>query len=222
MNAEVGASIVVKNDSFHHLVNVVRVKKTESVKIFNGKGLEVLCGISSIEKKQLTLVAHEVQVHQKPKLGIDVLIGTPKKEALEQCLKAVVELGIGELYLAETEYAQKNTINPERQMSLLTSSIEQSNNPFFPVIHEIKSQEIDLSVYEQVVLFDSVNTGTENFKVGTNKVLIVVGPEGGFSESELNWWKSHPQTTTVHLPTAIMRTPTALSCGIGFTLGKLS
>lgn len=222
MNAETGATIVVKDDSFHHLVNVVRVKKTEKVKIFNGKGLEVLCDISSIEKKHLTLVATGVQLHQKPQIGIDVLIGTPKKEALEQCLKAAVELGVGTIYLSETDYAQKSFINAERQMSLLTSSIEQSNNPFLPEIFEIKNQEIDLSKYEQVVLFDSVNTGIEKLKVGTNKVLIVVGPEGGFSESELVWWKSHPQTTSVHLPTAIMRTPTALSCAIGFTLGKLS
>ena len=221
-SASIGEVLVVKGDSFHHLANVVRVKQGETVKIFNGAGLEVTTETISIEKKQLSLKIFEVREHGLRAVTLDVLIGTPKKEALEQCLKEAVELGVSKIYLAETDFSQKHFLTPERQHSLLVSSLEQSNNPFLPEIVNIKPSELSLESYDQIVLFDSVNSGVGPFKPQALKILIVIGPEGGFSESELVWWKSHPQALTVHLPTAIMRTPTALSCAIGFTLGKLN
>jgi 16S rRNA (uracil1498-N3)-methyltransferase len=220
--SSLGEILVVKGDSFHHLANVVRVKQGESIKIFNGVGLEVTTEALNIEKKQISLKVVTVREHGSRPVTIDVLIGTPKKEALEQCLKEAVELGVSKIYLAETNFSQKHFLTPERQHSLLVSSLEQSNNPFLPEIVNIKPSELSLESYEQIVLFDSVNSGVGSFKPQISKILIVIGPEGGFSESELGWWKSHPQTLTVHLPTAIMRTPTALSCAIGFTLGKLN
>jgi RsmE family RNA methyltransferase len=105
---------------------------------------------------------------------------------------------------------------------LLVSSLDQSNNPFLPIIEEIKFQEAPVASYDQVILFDSVNKELAALRSGAQRLLLVLGPEGGFSVSELEWWKSHPQTVSIHLPTAIMRTPTALSCAIGFTLGKLN
>lgn len=221
-NASNDESYIVKDDSFHHLANVVRVKLGEFVKIFNGNGLEVTSEVSLIEKKQLKLKFLSVKNHERNRLSIDVLIGTPKKEALEQCLKQSVELGVGRIFLAETAFSQKHFISTDRQQSLLVSSLEQSNNPFLPIVEEIKFQEAPVANYDQVLLFDSVNKGLAPLRSDSQKILIVLGPEGGFSVSELEWWKSHPQTVGIHLPTGIMRTPTALSCAIGFTLGKLN
>jgi 16S rRNA (uracil1498-N3)-methyltransferase len=220
--ASMGEEILIKDDSFHHLVNVVRVKLGEAVKIFNGSGLEVTTETVIIEKKQLKLKVLAVREHGPRPVSIDVLIGTPKKEALEQCLKESVELGVSKIYLAETNFSQKHFITKERQLSLLISSLEQSNNPFLPEIVEIRPEQTPINDYDQIILFDSVNSGAGQLKADLTKILIVIGPEGGFSDTELEWWKSHPQSLTVHLPTAIMRTPTALSCAIGFTLGKLN
>ncbi len=219
---EKGETYSVKDDSFHHLANVVRVKLNETVKIFNGQGLEVLTEVMSVEKKQVLLKVLEVIHHSKSEILIDAYIGTPKKEALELCLKQAVELGINKVLLAETEFAQKHFLNEDRQLALLVSSLEQSNNPFLPEITNIGEEKLDLSDYDQVLLFDSVNQGELSGKASGRRFLVVLGPEGGFSESELAWWKSHSKTVSVHLPTAIMRTPTALSCAIGFTLGKLN
>lgn len=218
----VGEKYLVKDESFHHLANVVRVKLGEDVKIFNGMGLEAVTVVNSIEKKQLTLLIKAVTNHPKPQLKLDVFLGTPKKEAMELCLKQAVELGVSKVYLAETDYAQKRFLSPERQLSLMVSSLEQSNNPYLPEIEEIGTKKPDLAQYDQVILFDSAHTTDLNFKTLGRKFLIVLGPEGGFSDAELDWWRSSPQTVCVHLPTAIMRTPTALSCAIGFTLGKLN
>ncbi|MFY7993034.1 MAG: RsmE family RNA methyltransferase [Bacteriovoracaceae bacterium] len=220
--ATIDESYVVHDDSFHHLANVVRVKLGEFVKIFNGDGLEVTSEVSLIEKKQLKLKFLSVKNHERKGVVIDVLIGTPKKEALEQCLKQSVELGVRRIFLAETAFSQKHFISTDRQQSLLVSSLEQSNNPFLPIIEEIKFQEAPVASYDQVILFDSVNKELAALRSGAQRLLLVLGPEGGFSVSELEWWKSHPQTVSIHLPTAIMRTPTALSCAIGFTLGKLN
>lgn len=223
VKAEVGYGIIVKDDSFHHLVNVVRIKTGEEILVFNGKGLEALAVVEKLEKRQATLKVLELTHHQFSEPLIDVFLGTPKKEALELCLRQAVELGVSKIFLAETAYAQKPFLNDERKDSILSSSLIQSNNPFLPELVDVKGSDIDAETYDQIIIFDSVNKGVADLsRKDIKRVLIVIGPEGGFSAEELEVWKLNPKTVSVHLPTPIMRTPTALSCAIGFTLGKLN
>ena len=119
------------------------------------------------------------------------------------------------------------TINKGKMERCIISATEQSERFKLAEL----AQEMQLSEFCKLPEIEQVIFACES-EIRTNRIIdisnlkqviaVLIGPEGGFSDAELDWWRSSPQTVCVHLPTAIMRTPTALSCAIGFTLGKLN
>src|SRR5690606_23898506 len=119
----------IVDDKFHHLMNVVRVKKFDKILLLNGKGSSRQAEIVDISKKYILIkTLSAINEHLPSKLK--VALGIPKKDALDLCLKQIVELGIKDIYLLQSEYSQKFAQANERFKRIFISSMEQSNNPW--------------------------------------------------------------------------------------------
>lgn len=218
-NLTVESEYILRGEAFHHLVHVARVKLGEEILLLNGQGLEMRCEIVGISKRELSLKTLE-HLFKKLKFRVDILLAMPKKDALDLCLKQVVELGIHTTYLVSTQFSQMKCPEKERLQKLLVSALEQSNSPHLTHVISLALKEIDYSAYDQVLVLDSQHPGEQpNFAQG--RLLLVVGPEGGFSPEEFAFFDQLPNLCRLHLPTPIMRTPTALSCGVGVILQRL-
>lgn len=213
---------VLKGEDLHHLLNVVRLEEGDPLLLLDGKGLMVETRVAGIGKKalELNLVNYS---SQERVYNFDLVLGMPKRDALELCLKQATELGFRNIILVKSDYSQMRFPDEERTLKLLVSALEQSNAPFLPKISSGDWKSIAWSEYEQIVLLDSqteTETGiTQNSSSG-NQVLIV-GPEGGFSPEERKLLHSMPNVNIVKLPTPILRSPTALAAGAGIMLGRL-
>ncbi|MBA2403997.1 MAG: 16S rRNA (uracil(1498)-N(3))-methyltransferase [Bdellovibrionales bacterium] len=212
---------LLKGDTAHHLINVVRVELNEEILLLNGKGLKIKTQVSSLSKRELILTRiHEEQVTTSLKL--DLAIGIPKKEALELSLKQAVELGFRRIYLVRSEYSQNKIPESERLESLLISALEQSNAAYLPELIPATWEMIPASEYSEILMMDSQNK-TQDVK--SNKVLtaklLIVGPEGGYSPDESQFLHQLAGIRIINLPTPILRTPTAVATGAGILLGSL-
>jgi RsmE family RNA methyltransferase len=79
------------------------------------------------------------------------------------------------------------------------------------------SKEYDKIFYFSSVKKDSfVNLNIDQEK---NKILLVIGPEGGLSPFEERFLNGLEKIQTVHLPTPILRAPHALATSVGYLLG---
>ena len=78
--------------------------------------------------------------------------------------------------------------------------------------------------YDKVFTFSSSdNTQKPRSQIkGFKKALVVIGPEGGFSQEEETILGNDQKTTMINLPTPILRAPHALSAAVGFLLGCLN
>ncbi len=212
--------VEVTGDKLHHLMHVVRIEVGEKVLLLDGKGLMTLTTVASLSKRSIQLKVIE-PIETQPVHSIDVAIGIPKKDALESCLKQVCELGIRNVYLIRSDYSQMKLPDSERLQSLLVSGVEQSNTPYLPLIHSTDWSSLPYADYNLIALMNSRITHTPADLRFQGRTLLVVGPEGGFSPKELEYFSSRERLTSIRLPTPIMRTPTALSAGVGFLLGRL-
>jgi 16S rRNA (uracil1498-N3)-methyltransferase len=204
-------------DSLHHLVNVVRIEMDEELLLLNGKGLSVITRVSGHTKRLLTL-KYISSVESARIDRLDVVLGMPKKEALELSLKQSVELGVGKVLLVKSAYSQIKFPEEERLQSLLVSALEQSNAAYMPLVVKAEWEMIDWDQYKTIVLMDSQTEKSELLpkEVGLKApVLLVVGPEGGFSPEERDRLHGLAHVKILKLPTPIMRTPTALAAGAG-------
>jgi 16S rRNA (uracil1498-N3)-methyltransferase len=207
----------ITGDSLHHLVNVVRIEMDEELLLLNGKGLSVVTCVSGHSKRLLTLKYISSSIGQRES-QLDVVLGMPKREALELSLKQSVELGFGKVFLVKSAYSQIKYPEEERLQSLLVSALEQSNAPYLPDVLKSEWVSIPWDQYKTVVLMDSQTEKSELLPKDLGlmgPVLLVVGPEGGFSPEERELLHGLSHVKILKLPTPIMRTPTALAAGAG-------
>jgi len=207
-------------DVAHHLINVIRIKKDEEILLLDGQGKRIITVVDKVHKREVVLRSLSSDQDQN-KILIDIALGVPKKEALELSLKQAQELGIGTVYLVRAKYSQIRPPEIARVQSLLVSALEQSNASFLTKAHEADWKEIDYSQYDAILVLDSQNKVESKVSV-KGKILLIIGPEGGFSDEEFELFKSLPKLTRLNLPTPILRTPTALAAGVGLVLGRLN
>jgi 16S rRNA (uracil1498-N3)-methyltransferase len=210
--------IILTGDLFHHL-QVARVNKSEEIKLFNGQGLIATALVENLSKKSIDLKILGTQTEVRNSF-IDVLLGIPKREALESCIKLAVELKVNNLFLFESKYSQKVKLEEKRVNALVASAIEQSNNPWSPNIIWLEDiTDFKEKNYTNILFFQS-EIIKPNFKIETStKNLLIIGPEGGWSKDEHEYFLKFPNAHSINLATAIMRTPTAMSCAVGFLHG---
>lgn len=210
----------LKDEKCHHLLNVIRLKQGEELLLLDGRGNSKKAIADKIEKKKITLLAISDKIYKEPST-LQIAMGIPKKEALELCLKQAVEIGVTKIYLVQTEYSQKLTLNEERIERILISALEQSNNHWLPNLEIIGSLEELLNVNKGPFLyFSSQQSKKKNPQIFNDKTLLLIGPEGGLSLGEEKFLQEQ-KIPSIHFESAIMRTPTALSFGVGFLRGRI-
>lgn len=214
--------IIVEGDSFQHLSSSLRVKEGDSVIALNGCGKYRITTISLIKKKSLTLIGGEV-FSENRNFKIDIILSPPKKDALNDSLRMACELGVRDIFLMDTEFTQNRKVDVERLSKILKSSVVQSNNKFLPILRRLDNLKDLNHTYDEVFLMDLSDEATSFKSLKYNgEYLILIGPEGGFSERDRLSFKSFfPRLNAIKLKTPILRTPTALCAATAWLISKM-
>ena len=213
-----GEVIHVTGEAAHHL-NVVRVKEREHVLLLNGKGSKLTGEITSVQKNQVDIKITHAEVFH-PLHELSLAIANPKKEAFEDILKAAVELGIKHIYPLSSDFSQYDYVPSERVQRILESALIQSNNPFFPIVHPQQTLKNFLGVHTDTIVFfnSQKNQHAKTDEHAHASKTILIGPEGGFSPAEVVSITNYSKTQEIHLPTPILRAPTAVASSVGYLL----
>jgi 16S rRNA (uracil1498-N3)-methyltransferase len=220
-NCVIGSDITISGERAHHL-QVVRIKQNEDLLILNGNGTKFSAKVVSISKKEIQLTILKCE-NTTDKNNLSLAIALPKKDAFEDILKLSVELGISQVFPLYSEFSQFEYVPNERTGRLLESALIQSNNLFLPNV----SQQLKLSDYLQnitgTLIYFSANRHHSNVKITeTMNSTILIGPEAGFSQDEEDQIRAVSNIKIIHLPTPILRAPTAVATSVGYVLGLIS
>lgn len=217
-NHSAGEVVHIMGEAAHHL-NVVRVKAHEFILLLNGKGSKLTGEITSVQKNQVDIkITHSEKFH--PSHELSLAIASPKKEAFEDILKFSVELGIRHVYPLSSDFSQYDYMASERVQRILESALIQSNNPFFPEIHAQQSLKNFLATHQETIVFfnSQKNQHAKNDDNALGSKTVLIGPEGGFSPAEVVAITNYSKTQEIHLPTPILRAPTAVASSVGYLL----
>lgn len=212
----------VPEETAKHFIKVLRIKLGEEVLLISGEGENYISIVSNLTKKEVSLEVKET-IKVDKNYNIDIALCTPKKDALELSLRHAVELGVNDVILSKSCFSQEITLKTDRLDKIVISAMEQSNNSFKPKIIEKKLVDISFNQYSKVILFSSKRqASTELGSINSDeRILIVIGPEGGFSEDEEELLKGLNNSILINLQSPILRTPTAVAAGVGYVLSTL-
>ena len=167
-------TIPVDKDIVHYLRRVMRRR---DCLVFNG-GTEYTAMLSDDNKY---IIVGEKTSHIDPSNNLILCFAPIKK--IDELVNMATQMGVGVLQPVITNRTVANHVNWARIKKIMIEAAEQSNRNSIPRLMEpIKFDDLDLS--DLIVADERFAHGKESKNKNVSGMRLLVGPEGGFSESE--------------------------------------
>jgi 16S rRNA (uracil1498-N3)-methyltransferase len=209
----------LSKEATHHLMRVLRLPLGTEFILFNGEGGEFKAKIISLEKATAWVEIGEFSaVNRESPLHSILMQTVVRPEKMDYVLQKAVELGVTQIVPLVTEYCALPKLSAERWekrlahwRGILISACEQSGRTQIPTLSRAVSfrtalQEIKADVC--VILTPNTTQTSLSRTKSSHRVAICVGPEGGWSETELKQ-ASTAGYLALSLGPRILRTETA-------------
>ncbi len=185
-----GTISVNEIELIHQWKNVLKFKIGEQLILANPSGMEALCEIESLDKKQATLkLISESENTKVVKRMVTLYASILKRENFEFIAQKATELGVKTIVPIKTERTIKQNINMERLNKIVTEASELCGRNTVPEIKEtmnFKDAIVESIQQNYSVLFDATGENlAQSMHNWEKKMAIFIGPEGGFTEKEL-------------------------------------
>ncbi len=188
-----GQKIDLQDDSAHYIRTVLRLKKNQTITLFNGFGGEFLCTLEEVSRKRVVVnIAEKIDRSVESPLKITLGLGISRGDRMDWAVQKAVELGVNKITPLLTERCVvkfKGDKKPQRFQhwkNIVQHATEQSNRTFLPELSEI--DEIQSWVHQQnglkIFLDPYAKQSLKDLKPDNFHVTLMTGPEGGFSDQE--------------------------------------
>jgi 16S rRNA (uracil1498-N3)-methyltransferase len=190
------AEIELDGDRARYVGKVLRARVGDRVTVFNGDGPEWPATITRIGKTNVGLkLGESVEAGTESPLKIHLVQGISRGDRMDVVVQKATELGVKRITPVMTEYgvvkldAGRAEKRREHWQKIATSACEQSERTRLPLIDVPmplknwfgnKPETVDT----ELILTPGVATSLSSIRAPETKVCVLIGPEGGFSETE--------------------------------------
>ena len=188
--------IQLENADEHHLLHVMRMKKDDEIEAVIDSKL-YLCKITSTNPLDIYIV-HEIKSDVELHSDITLLFALTKGDKIDLVMQKATELGVKNIALIQSErtvvkYEEKDLDKKcQRFQKIMKEASEQSHRLVVPTLLGIYHlNKLPKEVFSDLnyVAYEKDASDTNGMFANFTKrksVTILVGPEGGFSEDEIN------------------------------------
>ncbi len=171
-----------------HASKVLRIRIRDTVHITNGTGNLYTCSVSEITKSEVICKIQEKQFEERNKPFVTLIVGLVKKrDRLEFAVEKSVELGADEIVVFRGDHSEKGNVRLERLESTALSAMKQSLRVYLPKItfsENLTDALKSTSRQSRLIYADETLGEVPTPIIDQDSYVLVVGPEGGFSEEE--------------------------------------
>jgi 16S rRNA (uracil1498-N3)-methyltransferase len=198
-----------------HLVKVLRLAPGAAIHLFDGAGTEVEAIIEALDKDSVKVALGSRRLIPAPACDITLLQCLARGERLDLVVQKTTELGVARIVPVQSERAMvKPTANQHRRwQTIAEEAARQSGRADVPQILKCVGlgAALDLAMPpSRFVLWEREHgkSLSQALASGPRSVVLLVGPEGGFSPKELDL-ATRADFLPVGLGPRILRTETA-------------
>lgn len=229
-----------KEQDVKHLVKVLRGKVGDKVDISDGGSWEYSTEIAEIYDGQVVLrILDKQKPAREPNTRVTLFQGIPKAQKMETIIQKTVELGVDSIvpvFMDRTVVVDKGNFDKKlsRWQKISDEAVKQCKRGMIPTIEKpIKSKDLEKALTGRfdLVICPYENEDDRSIKDLLRKyndadkpkdVAIIIGPEGGFSEKEIENIVSSPvDGQLVTLGRTILRTETAGMAALAMVMYEL-
>lgn len=217
-------SILIEGANMNHMKHVLRMRVGDVVTISDGQQKDYRCIIKTIMEDEILLDIETVVPTTNELLSkISLFQGIPKKDKMEWIIQKTIELGVCEVVPVkmkrcvvklDDKTAKKKV---ERWEGIAEAAAKQSKRSIIPIVQspigfkdmmeQLERMDLVLVPYENAEGMAYTRTVLGQLK-GIKNIGIVIGPEGGFDQDEINHLMA-TEAKIISLGRRILRTETA-------------
>ena len=190
--ATMADEFALNENSSRHIVQVLRMKPGENLRLTDGKGVSAVVTIREANKKRCLVNIIEKKIQEPPKCRVQIGLSLLKNTSrFEWFLEKATELGISEIIPLKCTRTEKQQFRLDRMQGILESALIQSQQVWMPVLHEPKNfLEFVEGVQADQKFIAHCEPGakrrlSEMINTHLSSQLILIGPEGDFTEEEI-------------------------------------
>ena len=195
----VGAVVVLADEATHYISHVLRLRLGHPLILFNGLGGEYDAEIFKVNKRSVEVQINQYQdVDKEPPLHIILAQGISRGQKMDFILQKAVELGVNRIIPVMTEYGNVR-LDEERQQKkikhwngIIIGACEQCGRNKIPELVAPLGFDECLGMdagtdrgMTKIVLHSGTGGRLSKLAKPGGGIILLVGPEGGFSENEI-------------------------------------
>lgn len=198
----INEQMIISGEDAHHIIRVLRYRPGDIVSISDGKNTESIAAILDIDTRVPEI---KLKIIEKNKLkgirpSITLFQGFPKGNKFDWILQKNTEIGVQKIIPVLTQRTvvdigpSKIRKRRERWGKIMKEAAKQCMRMDIPEIgqaltfdsslKEIKNHQLSIIPWEQEK-GTSLNKILKNIDKNISKIAVYIGPEGGFSEDEI-------------------------------------
>lgn len=214
-----GGALTLEKDQSLYLAAVLRKSVGDEVVLFNGRDGAWLCRLTSDSKKSVALEVVEQIAPQTPPSDLWYGFAPLKNERLDYVIQKAVEMGAGTIQPVMTQYTQVHRLKSERLSANAIEAAEQCEVLSVPTIApEIALDRLldgwtETHGDRKLIFADEGEASSSPVNslsaLDGQRVGLLVGPEGGFSNEERRKLRALPFVVPISLGPRILRADTA-------------
>ena len=189
--------VTLNDEDIFHCVKVMRYQEGQQIEVVASEQL-FLAEITSIKPFRCKVIK-KIKENNELKNDIVLIFAPIKGDRFDFVLQKATELGVEEIVLLDTSRTVKEvtkanlSLKLERYQKILKEAAEQSKRTRIPLLYRaIKINELDdIKAEIKLIAYEGAKGKTTSFNKELKKIkegdriAIVVGPEGGFSDEEI-------------------------------------
>lgn len=183
-------AILTPEESWH-CAKVLRYKVNDAVEVIDGKGNFYKGVLQSVHEKQCLVNISEGPISQVKHLYYLHLAIAPTKQIdrIEWMIEKAVEIGIDEISFIKCKNSERVNLKIERIQKIVESAVKQSKQAMIPKVNELRDVKQLFALNTGIKLIAHCEEGDKltlkNIDCKGNEVLVLIGPEGDFSNDEI-------------------------------------
>lgn len=224
-----GATATLAGTQGRHAVSVARLRVGETVLLGDGGGSVATCEVVGVEGKDtLRAVAHRFDFTDRRRPLVTLVQALPKSERSELAVDLATEAGVDRIVPWQSarcvsRWSGKADKGVAKWRAAASAAAKQSRRPWIPDVTDlatttdVRAQAADVvsGGGAVVVLHEGAATPLrEAFDVDAGELMLVVGPEGGLDDAEIDDLIAIGGRSVILGP-EVLRTSTAAAVALG-------
>lgn len=198
-----------------HAVQVLRKRVGEEIDLVDGRGSFYKGHIIEASKKQCLVEIAEQRIVERNRPLLSIAIAPTKNiDRLEWFVEKATEIGVDEIIPLLCERSERKRVRIDRLEKIVLSAMKQSLKAYLPKVQELirfdDFLEQEYKDYDRFIAYCNDDKLKHLYELGSahKNTLILIGPEGDFSDTEVTLAKSK-KIKGISLGESRLRTETA-------------